>query len=113
MSFLSAISKPVAAFTAWKLKRDSRYGVSAQQTIFEQLMKRGMNTAFGRDHHLSSIHSYNDFKQYVPIRDYEALKLYIDRVINGESDVLWPGKPLYLSKTSGTTSGIKYIPITS
>jgi len=113
VSFLSLISKPIAAFTAWQLQRDSSHGVAAQQRIFNTLLKRGTNTSFGKDHHFSKVHSYEDFKKHVPIRDYEALTRYITRIQEGERDVLWPGKPLYLSKTSGTTSGIKYIPITS
>ena len=55
--------------------------------------------------------TYDDFKKNVPVRDYEDLRPYIDRVSNGEENVLWPGKPIYITKTSGTTSGVKYIPI--
>src|SRR6185436_4957711 len=83
-----------------------------QERIFKKLVDRAAGTAFGKDHKFSSIHNYDDFKKEVPVRDYEELKIYIDRLLKGESDVLWPGKPLYLSKTSGTTSGVKYIPIT-
>ena len=68
-------------------------------------------TAFGRDHDFGNIRTYTDFKARVPIRDYEDLKGYIERVKHGESDVLWTGKPVYFAKTSGTTSGVKYIPI--
>src|SRR6185436_8727593 len=84
-----------------------------QERIFKKLVDRAAGTAFGKDHKFSSIHNYDDFKKEVPVRDYEDLKIYIDRLLKGERDVLWPGKPLYLSKTSGTTSGIKYIPITA
>src|SRR5690606_6191984 len=52
------------------------------------------------------------FKNAVPVRDYEDLKGYIAHLKAGEPDILWPGKPLYFAKTSGTTSGTKYIPIT-
>ena len=55
--------------------------------------------------------NYSNFKMQIPIRDYESLKGYVNHIINGEKDVLWPGKPLYFCKTSGTTSGEKYIPI--
>jgi len=78
---------------------------------FTALINQAKNTAFGRDHHFENIRSYDDFKKLVPIRDYEDLRPYIDRVTHGEADVMWPGKPMYLSKTSGTTSGVKYIPI--
>src|SRR5690606_41686788 len=69
-------------------------------------------TAFGRDHGFDQIKNYEDFKQRVPIRDYEELKPYVDRIVQGEHSVLWPGLPYYFAKTSGTTSGAKYIPIT-
>lgn len=86
--------------------------METQERVFQYLLNKARDTAFGRDHRFRSISSYEEFKIHVPIRDYEALKPYIDRVINGEKDILWKGRPLYLSKTSGTTSGVKYIPIT-
>lgn len=76
-----------------------------------RLVSKAANTAFGRDHRFSDIKSYEDFKNAVPIRDYEELKPYIERVKSGEPDVLWPGRPAYFAKTSGTTSGVKYIPM--
>jgi hypothetical protein len=84
---------------------------SAQDQWRHQLINQAKNTAFGRDHFFKDIHSYEDFKQAVPVRDYEDLKVYIHQIIDGQDDVLWPGKPLYFAKTSGTTSGVKYIPI--
>ena len=90
-----------------------KYNASgSQQRILEDIVKKAANTTFGREHDFSSIKTYNDYKKAVPIRDYEQFKPYIDRVVAGEKDVLWPGKPVYLAKTSGTTSGVKYIPIT-
>jgi hypothetical protein len=83
-----------------------------QQRIFEQLLNGGKDTVFGKDHWITSVKSYEAYREQIPVRDYEAFRPYIDRVIAGEENILWPGKPLYLSKTSGTTSGIKYIPIT-
>ncbi len=82
-----------------------------QEIIFNQLIEEAKNTAFGNDHEFESIESYEDFKSKVPIRDYEGLRSYVDRIREGESDVLWKGQPLYFAKTSGTTSGAKYIPI--
>lgn len=76
-----------------------------------QIVRQAANTAFGRDHGFSQIKSYEDFKQAIPIRDYEDLKPYIERVKQGEANVLWPGRPAYFAKTSGTTSGVKYIPM--
>ncbi|MDX2190761.1 MAG: GH3 auxin-responsive promoter family protein, partial [Bacteroidota bacterium] len=83
-----------------------------QEKIFKKLIAKGRQTSFGKDHQFSKINNYEDFKKNVPIADYEDLKNYIERVKEGEIDVLWPGKPLYFAKTSGTTSGTKYIPIT-
>jgi len=82
-----------------------------QQAILEELLKVGKNTDFGRDHKLSEVKSYTDFNQAVPVRDYEQLKDYIEKVKQGRENVLWKGKPIYFAKTSGTTSGVKYIPI--
>ena len=86
--------------------------LKSQTQTFKKLLKKAMNTQFGIDHNFSSIKNYEDFKNQVPIRDYEAIKLYVDRVVAGEKNILWPGQPLYFAKTSGTTSGAKYIPIT-
>ena len=83
-----------------------------QAETFNKLLKKAINTEFGKDHNFSSIKNYKDFQNQVPIRDYEALKPYVDRVVAGEKNILWPGQPLYFAKTSGTTSGAKYIPIT-
>lgn len=78
----------------------------------EHLVDQARNTVFGKDHAFESIKNYDDFKKNIPIRDYEDLKPYVERVVAGETDILWKGKPKYLAKTSGTTSGTKYIPIT-
>ena len=86
--------------------------VKHQQTIMHQLIAKAQKTAFGIDHCFSDITCYDDFKKNIPIRDYEEIKTYVDRVVNGENDVLWPRKPIYFCKTSGTTSGSKFIPIT-
>jgi hypothetical protein len=87
--------------------------IMAQQKVFIDLIKKAAATQFGKDHDFGSIRSHADFVARVPIRDYEALKNYIGKVIEGRENILWPGKPLYFAKTSGTTSGAKYIPITA
>ncbi|MCX6274813.1 MAG: GH3 auxin-responsive promoter family protein [Bacteroidetes bacterium] len=112
MSFLSALSKPIASFTAGALRHQSMNAVALQEKIFRKLIRKARRTIFGKDHWFGEIKTYDDFTSRVPVRDYEAMKPYIDRMLKGESNILWPGKPLYVSKTSGTTSGIKYIPIT-
>ncbi|MGY0391255.1 GH3 auxin-responsive promoter family protein [Bizionia sp. KMM 8389] len=86
--------------------------IETQEKIRQQLIKDAAITAFGKDHAFSKIKTHADFVKHVPIRDYEDLKPYVERVVAGEQDVLWKGKPLYFAKTSGTTSGAKYIPLT-
>ena len=111
MGVKAALSKPFAAIVNSRLNKLRKNAVALQQKTFQHLMAKAQNTAFGADHHFGQINTYDDFKKHVPIRDYEQLRPYIDRVTKGEENVLWPGKPAYLSKTSGTTSGVKYIPI--
>ena len=86
--------------------------LSAQQKTFEFLIQKAKETDFGRDHHFDKIKNYKDFQSLVPVRDYEGLRPYVDKMLAGNSSVLWPGNPLYYAKTSGTTSGAKYIPLT-
>jgi hypothetical protein len=83
----------------------------AQETVFQNLLKKGKKTLFGKDHQLNLVNNLESFKQRIPIRDYEGLRPYIEKVLKGESNVLWPERPLYYAKSSGTTSGAKYIPI--
>ena len=85
--------------------------IGAQQRTFEDLITKAKTTLFGKDHNFDSITSYADFKKQVPICDYEGLRPYVEKMVAGEADILWPGRPLYFAKTSGTTSGAKYIPI--
>lgn len=111
MGLKAALSKPFAAFIVKGVTRWKKDAVAAQKETFHQLIAAAKDTAFGKDHQFSSINNYEDFKKQVPVRDYEELRPYIDRVVAGEKDVMWKGKPAYFAKTSGTTSGAKYIPI--
>ena len=86
--------------------------VASQKAVFRDLIQQAKDTTFGVDHHFDTIKTVEDFAKQVPIRDYEDLKPYIEKVVKGEENVLWKGKPLYFAKTSGTTSGAKYIPLT-
>jgi hypothetical protein len=86
--------------------------IQTQQRVFEDLILQAKNTQFGMDHHFDLIKTFEDFAKNVPVRDYEGLKSYVDKVVKGEENILWKGKPLYFAKTSGTTSGAKYIPLT-
>ena len=86
--------------------------IVTQENQFNYLIKKARNTKFGKNHGFSEISNYQEFKKRVPIRDYEGLREYFEKVKSGEKNILWPGKPIYLALTSGTTSGAKYIPIT-
>jgi hypothetical protein len=113
MGFKSFFLRPWANQVSKQIVQWSTNALKEQENIFTQIIRRGSDTQFGTDHDFVNIKSYEDFKQRVPVRDYEGLKIYFDRVVAGESNVLWPGRPRYFAKTSGTTSGVKYIPITS
>ncbi len=113
MGIRSILSKPVARLIRQRQQSWREQPGEAQQRWFRQLVNRAAQTQFGRDHHFADVRTQADFRQAVPIRDYEALKPYVERVTHGETDILWPGKPAYFAKTSGTTSGTKYIPLTT
>ena len=110
-NFKSLLANPFAKMVYYKLQKQAKNAVKDQQNILIQLVKVGKGTQFGRDHGFENIADYQSFKQAVPIRDYEGLKSYIELVKKGTPNVLWKGLPIYFAKTSGTTSGIKYIPI--
>ncbi len=112
MGFKSFILKPFAKKIARDIDRWAADAVGAQRKVYRELLSKGQRTAFGRDHKLSAGLAYEAFREQVPVRDYEAMKPYVERIKKGEQDVLWPGLPKYFAKTSGTTSGVKYIPLT-
>lgn len=112
MGIKAILSRPLAAYTVHRYHQWQQNPAATQLRLLRQLTQQAAGTAFGRAHELGAVQTPTDFAARVPIRDYEALKGYFDRVKTGEPDVLWPGRPLYLAKTSGTTSGAKYIPIT-
>ena len=113
MSGLKALlAKPFAKYIVYKTKKWVNQPAKSQDRVFKNLIETARNTAFGKDHQFEKITSFKDFAVLVPVRDYEELKPYVNRVVSGEADVLWKGKPIYFAKTSGTTSGAKYIPIT-
>ena len=113
MSIKSLLAKPFAAKIYKKVQKWANNPIETQEKVFQDLISDASQTAFGKDHDFVSINNHDDYVKRVPIRDYEALKPYVERVVAGESDILWKGKPLYFAKTSGTTSGAKYIPITA
>ena len=105
-------AKILAKFIHHKNQKWIRNPLLAQQKTFDFLIQKAKSTDFGREHGFNKIKDYKDFQASVPIRDYEGHRVYVDKMLEGAISVLWPGKPLYYAKTSGTTSGVKYIPLT-
>ena len=112
MSLKAFAAKIFANRIERKVQKWAQNPLETQEKVFKYLIKTAKNTDFGKDHNFEIIKSYSDFVKAVPVRDYEGLRTYVDKMVEGNSDVLWPNKPLYYAKTSGTTSGAKYIPIT-
>lgn len=112
MKIKSFLAKPFAAYIYKQIKKGMTTAVADQESIFQNLIKIGGKTDFGKDHDFSGIKSYADLVDRVPLRDYEEFKDYIEKIKEGKHNVLWKGQPIYFAKTSGTTSGVKYIPIT-
>lgn len=113
MGIRAILAKPLANWVVSRQKQWMRHAAPTQATVMQQLLEKGRNTVFGREHGFAEIQSHQDFRQAVPIKDYEGLKPWFDRLVNAEPDLLWPGLPTYFAKTSGTTSGAKFIPITA
>ncbi|MCG9971405.1 GH3 auxin-responsive promoter family protein [Christiangramia crocea] len=112
MSIKSFVAKIFAIYIRKKINKWANDPHRTQEKVFKELIETAKHTRFGKDHDFQNITSHSDFVNKVPVRDYEELRSYIDKMVEGEEDVLWPGKPLYYAKTSGTTSGAKYIPLT-
>ncbi|MEJ7611932.1 MAG: GH3 auxin-responsive promoter family protein [Ferruginibacter sp.] len=112
MKFKSFLAKPFANYIHRQIKKGMATAVVDQEHLFLQLLKSAAKTVFGTDHAFAEIKTHEDFVKHVPIRDYEALRPYIDKIKEGKHNILWKGQPIYFAKTSGTTSGVKYIPIT-
>jgi hypothetical protein len=111
MKFKSFLAKPFASYTNAKIRKGMGTALSDQDAILKELLKVGKTTEFGKEHGLEKLTTYEEFKKAVPVRDYESFKPYIEKIKEGKHNILWRGLPLYLAKTSGTTSGVKYIPI--
>jgi len=107
------LAKLYAKKIAKQIKKWSSNPIETQNGVFDNLIKDAAHTVFGKDHNFGEIKTYEDYQKNVPVRDYEGLKPYIEQILDGKEDVLWKGKPMYFAKTSGTTSGAKFIPITA
>ena len=112
MKLKSYLAKPFALYIYKQIKKTMLTAVADQNSIFNTLIKTGAKTEFGKEHHFENIKTHEDYVKNVPIREYEDFKVYIEKLKQGKQNILWKGFPIYFAKTSGTTSGIKYIPIT-
>ncbi|HEX8577573.1 MAG TPA: GH3 auxin-responsive promoter family protein [Flavobacterium sp.] len=112
MNIKAVLAKQFASVIYKKTQKWARNPVQTQEKVFQDLIRQAAGTQFGRDHNFNSIKTVQDFAKQVPVRDYEQLKPYVEKIVKGEENILWKGKPLYFAKTSGTTSGAKYIPLT-
>lgn len=112
MSIKAFAAKLFAKHIYKKTQKWAQNPVETQHRVFNELIQKAKGTQFGKDHHFDKINSYEEYQKNVPIRDYEQLRSYVDEVVKGKENILWPGKPIYFAKTSGTTSGAKYIPLT-
>ena len=112
MKIKSFFAKPFALYIYKQVRKSMLTAIADQEHIFQSLIKTGLKTEFGKEHHFEKIKTHEDFVNSVPIREYEDFKKYIEKIKQGKHNVLWKGIPIYLAKTSGTTSGVKYIPIT-
>jgi hypothetical protein len=108
----SLLVKPFASYIHQKVKKEAINALDLQMQTFKNLLQKASKTYFGKNHEFSKIKTYEDYVNAVPIRDYEGLSEYITEMLSGKENILWPGRPLYYAKTSGTTSGTKFIPIT-
>lgn len=112
---LNFLKKNIALLWAKKHVRDTedfkQNAVKNQEKLLLSLVQTAQKTLFGREHSFETITSIKEFQERVPVTDYEGLKHYINKVKRGQRNILWTETPEYFAKTSGTTSGSKYIPI--
>lgn len=109
MSVKAFFSKPLASWVSHNIIRQTKDPIKYQNQIFRMILKKASDTWYGREYGFSSVKSYDIYRKQVPIIDYEIIQPLIERISSGEKNILWPGLPIYFAKTSGTTSGVKYI----
>ncbi|MBL0130042.1 MAG: GH3 auxin-responsive promoter family protein [Chitinophagaceae bacterium] len=112
MKIKSFLARPFASYIYKGIRKGMTTAVADQENILKTLLKTGRTTDIGKEARLEKVDNYREFRQAIPIRDYEQMKPWVEKIKEGRHNVLWKGKPIYFAKTSGTTSGTKYIPIT-
>lgn len=88
-----------------------KYPFDVQNEWLNALLKNAADTEFGKKHNFSQIKNYRQFKNNIPLQDYESLKPYIERTRRGEQKLLWPSEIKWFAKSSGTTDKSKFIPV--
>lgn len=112
MTFVETLLASVIKFKHRPINNMLAHPIACQEKLMREFVHSAMTTRFGQDHLFSTINTYEDFKQNVPLRNYEEFTPYVEKIKSGESDVLWKGRPAFFGKTSGTTSKTKFIPVT-
>jgi hypothetical protein len=112
MKIKSVLAKPFAGYIYKTIQKNKLTALADQEQILKRLLKTGKDTEYGKELGLGKVNGYDEYKQAAPIKDYEEMRPWINKIIEGKHNVLWRGMPMYFAKTSGTTSGVKYIPIT-
>jgi hypothetical protein len=89
-----------------------KYPSEVQQDTFQKLITRAEDTEWGKKHGYRSIKTFRDFQSAVPVQSYEEVKYFVDRLRQGENNLLWPGEIKWFAKSSGTTNDkSKFIPV--
>jgi hypothetical protein len=112
MKIKSFLARPFASYIYKQTQKGMVTALEDQKKVLKELLKTGKITEFGLEHHFKDIEDHQGFQEAVPLQDYEKMKPWVDKIKEGRHNVLWKGQPIYFAKTSGTTSGVKYIPIT-
>ncbi|MBD0298588.1 MAG: GH3 auxin-responsive promoter family protein, partial [Flavisolibacter sp.] len=112
MKLLSPTISRLARLRLWSVEQWINDPVTAQHILWQDLLAAGQYTEFGRTWHFSQIQSLQQYKQQIPIQEYDDLKAYIERMMQGEENVLWNTPINWFAKSSGTTSDkSKFIPV--
>ncbi len=112
MKLLSPAISKLARMRLWRIENWSKHPVAVQREVLQELVTAAQYTEFGRKYHFSKLFSLREFKKNVPIHEYDDIKPYIMRMMEGEENVLWNTPVRWFAKSSGTTSDkSKFIPI--
>lgn len=112
MKLLSSIISKLARNRFWRIQNWSSHPVAAQRQVLQDLVSAGQYTEFGKKYHFTRLFTLTEFKKRVPIQEYNDIKPYVTRMMQGEENILWNTPVKWFAKSSGTTSDkSKFIPI--